>query len=302
MRRWRVRAEKQTGDQTFTLHSAWEVRAANIESSKPSEIPVGRNVAVTTEQATRALIEIGNHHDVCLVIARAGFQPRFPFTHVVGPAHVGVPVRATDLQATEFVDQEEVDHTSHCVRSVHGRGAILEDVNVIDHREGNKLNVVAEENSPLCDALAIYQDQGLFRQQAAQIELHGTVTTIAHVLVNRAARLLRDKGGQVGCVADTEFLDVLRPIGVHRVRAGLFRRGNVRTGHDHALDLSLGCRRHRRERPEPATERMRSVQELKVVQRWPRKRRARTWSALSLSLVSPYGFGLLCADPAHQAV
>ena len=102
-------------------------------------------VFVTAEQATGALIEIGDHHDVGLVIARAGFQPRFPFTHIVGPSHVCVSVRATDLQATEFVDQEEVDHTSHRIRSVHSRGAVLQDIDVIDHREGNQLDVVAKE-------------------------------------------------------------------------------------------------------------------------------------------------------------
>ena len=94
------------------------------------------------------------------------------------------------------------------------------------------------------------QDQGLLRQQAAQIELHGTVAAVSDVLVNGAARLLRDKRGQVGCVTDTQLLDVLRPIGVHRVRAGLFRRGNIRTGHDDALHLSLGSLgAHRRTLP-----------------------------------------------------
>src|SRR5215471_7758157 len=156
MRRWRVRAEEQTRDQTFTLHSAGEIAAAHIESSKASEISVTGNVAVTTEQATRALIEIGDHHNVRLVITGACFQPCFPFTHVVGCSHVCVSVRAADLQASELVDQEEVDHTSHRVGSVHSRGAILEDVNMVDHREGNKLDVVTEENSPLCDALAIH--------------------------------------------------------------------------------------------------------------------------------------------------
>ena len=42
---------------------------------------------------------------------------------------------------------------------------------------------------------------------------------LGDVLVHGAARLLRDKRGQVGCVTDTELLDVLRPISVHRVRA-----------------------------------------------------------------------------------
>src|SRR5437588_1065847 len=140
-----VRAEKQTGNQTFTVHSAREIPAANVESSKWNKIAVTGNVAVTAEQATRALIEIGDHHDVGFVITRAGFQPRFPFTHIVGTAEVCVAVRATDLQATEFVDQEEVNHTGHGICSVHRRSAILQDIDVIDHGERNQLDVVATE-------------------------------------------------------------------------------------------------------------------------------------------------------------
>ena len=133
MWRRRVRAEKQARDQPTVLQAAGEVRAADIESAKASEIPVGRKVAVTAENATPALIEIGDHDDVCLVIASAGFEPRFPFIHLIGGSKVCVPVGATDLQATEFVDQEEVDHTSHRICSVHSRSAVLQDIDVIDH-------------------------------------------------------------------------------------------------------------------------------------------------------------------------
>src|SRR6478672_9714331 len=107
MRRRSVCAEKQTGNQTETLHSARFVPTANVESSKWNKIAVAGNVAVTTEQAARALKEIGDHYDIGFVIARAGFQPRVPFTHIVGSPEVCVPVVAPDLQATEFVDQEE---------------------------------------------------------------------------------------------------------------------------------------------------------------------------------------------------
>src|SRR5213080_1533250 len=119
MRRRSVRAEKQTRDQTRARDSTGEIPAANVESSKWNKIAVTGNVAVTAEHATTALIEIRDHHDVGLVIARAGFQPRFPFTHIVGTAEVCVPVRATNLQPTELVDQEEVDHTSDSIGSVH---------------------------------------------------------------------------------------------------------------------------------------------------------------------------------------
>ena len=133
MRRRSVRAEEQPWDQTLVLHGTWFVAAAYVESSKRDKVPVAGNVAITAEQATGALIEIGDHHDIGLVIAGAGFQPRFPFTHIIGPSHVCISVAATDLQATELVNQEEVDHASHRIRSVHSRGAVLQDIDVIDH-------------------------------------------------------------------------------------------------------------------------------------------------------------------------
>src|SRR5439155_26306668 len=73
MRRRTVCAEEQTGDQTRARDSTGEIPAANVESSEWNKIAVTGNVAVTAEQATCALIEVGDNHDVGLVIARAGF-------------------------------------------------------------------------------------------------------------------------------------------------------------------------------------------------------------------------------------
>ena len=149
------------------------------------------------------------------------------------------------------MDQEEVNHTSDRVRTVHSRGAILQNVDVIDHGKGYQLNVRTSakpgdaqrtEGHPF----AVNQNQSLLRQDAAQVELDATVTTISDVLVNGSARLLRDECLKVGCVADTQLFDVLRSIGVHWIRARLFRRGNIRTSHDDALDL--GRRRWRARR------------------------------------------------------
>ncbi len=144
MWRRRVSTEKQLRDQAETdtaSNVARLIRAARIESPKRNEIPVGRNVAVAAKQAAGALPEIGNDHNVGFVIAGAGFNPCLPLAHVVGSSQVCVSVTAPDLQSTEFVYQEEVNHTCNRVGAIHGRGAILQNVDVIDHREGNQVNV-----------------------------------------------------------------------------------------------------------------------------------------------------------------
>src|SRR5436305_15065425 len=122
MRRRRAFAEKQTGNQAATARTAvvaGEVPAASIKSAKRTEIPVGRNVTVTTENATGALPEIGNDNDIGFIVACAGLDPRFPLTHVIGSAEVCVSVGTADFQATEFVDQEKVNHAGDRVRPVH---------------------------------------------------------------------------------------------------------------------------------------------------------------------------------------
>ena len=141
-----------------------------------------------------ALPEIGNDHNVGLVISGAGFDPCLPLAHFIGRSHVCVSVSAPDLQAAEFVDQEEVDHAGDRVGAIHSRGAILQDVDVIDHREWNQVNVHASADPGAVqrtkgDTFSIDKNQSFLRQQAAQVELDGTVTAIADVQVDSAARL-----------------------------------------------------------------------------------------------------------------
>src|SRR2546423_8749194 len=210
---WRrsVCAEEQTGNQTATHEPsivAREISAAIIEPSPFSEIPVGRNIAVAAENTTRALPEIGNDHDIGLVISGAGFDPCLPLTHVIGCPEICVPVSPSNLQAAELVDQEEVDHASDRIGSVHSRGAILEDVDVIDHRKGDQVNVRAtaktsDAQRAIGDPFAIDQNQSFLRQEAAQVELDGAVTAVANIQVDGSARLLRDEFLQVGGIADT---------------------------------------------------------------------------------------------------
>ena len=130
------------------------------------------------------------------------------------------------------MDQKEVDHTGNGVGAIHSRGTILEDVDVIDHREGNEVNVHASAKAGDAqrtsdDTFAIDQDQSLFGQQATQVELDGAVTTVADVEVDRAPGLLRDKLLQVRCVPDAQLLNVLRPIRVDRIWPGLLRCRDV---------------------------------------------------------------------------
>src|SRR5882724_9816246 len=94
MWRWGLIAEKQPRDQTGTCHAAREIAAARIKAAELDEIPVRRNIAVPTENATGALPEIGNDHDISFVVSGAGFDPCFPLAHFIGRSQVCISVSA----------------------------------------------------------------------------------------------------------------------------------------------------------------------------------------------------------------
>src|SRR5438105_13033635 len=108
MRRRSVCAEKQTRDQTGALHAAREISAASVKPAERNKEPVGRDITVTTENTASALPEIGNDHDIGLVVSGAGFDPCLPLAHVIRASQVCVPVGPPNLKAAEFLDQEEV--------------------------------------------------------------------------------------------------------------------------------------------------------------------------------------------------
>src|SRR6266853_6674680 len=112
-------AEKHSREQAELSNAARFLKAAVVESPKTCLKGVTGNVPVTAKEAAGTLPEIGNDHNIGLVISGAGFEPCFPLAHVVGRSQICVPVSAPDLQAAKFVDQKEVDHAGDRVGAIH---------------------------------------------------------------------------------------------------------------------------------------------------------------------------------------
>src|SRR5215472_7078501 len=109
MRRRRVRTEKQSRDQVIHVRKkrkssnpTGKKRIAKIMRSPGNREKVTLNVAVATVNSS-AIVKVGNHKDIGLIISRAGFEPALPFAHVVRGSQICVPIAATDLQTTELV-------------------------------------------------------------------------------------------------------------------------------------------------------------------------------------------------------
>ena len=141
--RWRrVRAEKQFRNQAAASNPTGKEPTAKINPPPGNRESVTVKVAVATVNGS-PIIKIGNDQDISLVISRAGFEPAFKFTRIIGGAQVCVPNAASDLKTPELVYQKDVDHAGHGVGPIHSRRAIFQDVDVINHWEGNEIDVHA---------------------------------------------------------------------------------------------------------------------------------------------------------------
>src|SRR5437762_14348730 len=94
------------------------IAAAPITAAKRYRVPVASKIAVTAENGA-PIVGIGNDQDVGFVISRACLQPCLIFVRIIGSSHVGVPNRASDLEAAEFVDQDAAEHTRNPRGPVH---------------------------------------------------------------------------------------------------------------------------------------------------------------------------------------
>src|SRR5438067_7731232 len=149
MRRRRVPIKKQLRNQSKALRSlgvaeraddARKIRAAIIKSAPRKLVRVTGNVAITTIDGG-PIVGIGNDHDIGLLISRPGNQPRLELACVIGGTQVRITNAASNLQTTEFVFQKDIEHTSHRIAAINGRSAILQNVDVINDRKWNQIDV-----------------------------------------------------------------------------------------------------------------------------------------------------------------
>src|SRR5438876_5968568 len=145
-----------------------------IESAPRILVRVTGNVAVATVNGG-PIVGVGDDHDISLVISRPGNHPRLELACVIGGAQVCVANTASNLHTTEFVFQKDIEHTGHRIAAINGRGAILQNVDVITHGEGNEIDVHARDagrstcGNPAAatdyrSALSIDENQSFFGQ------------------------------------------------------------------------------------------------------------------------------------------
>ena len=210
MWRRRLRAEKQARNQAERSDGAGEICTARIKSAPANSVRITANETVAIVDGG-TIVKIGNDHDIGLIISHTSFEPTFPLGCIVGGTHVCVPITASDLKPSKSVHQKDIDHTGYCVATIKGRGAVFQDVDVINHRKWNEVDVHSGGAGPgtkntaaphYGGAFPIDQNQSLLGQQSTQIWYDAAVPEAGHVLVGGRAHFLRQADDQVRGVAN----------------------------------------------------------------------------------------------------
>src|SRR4029077_12684864 len=130
----------QNEDSYVSINLARSIGATVVEPAKRYRLRVTGNIAVGAVNSL-PIVGIGNDKDVRLVISRTCYQPSLCLARIIGGAQIRVADTAADLEAAEFVFQKNVDHTRHRIAAINGRGAILQDIDVINHWERNEIDI-----------------------------------------------------------------------------------------------------------------------------------------------------------------
>ena len=235
-----ARAAVELGPELERPNTAGKVTGTDIIAAKIGVVSIVRDIHVAREDGG-AVIKAGVNHDVRLVVARARQEVGGLFGRVIGKPKIGVAIAGVDFQATEAVNQVNVDHARDRVRAVVGRGTVFQDVDVIDQpkRERVEVHRVAGETN-VGETTAILQDESLLRSDAAQVDARAAVTTVGVVFVHARSGGRRDLLNQIRGTAHTKAGDVVAAISIDRIRPDFFRGRNIRTGDDDSLDFGLG--------------------------------------------------------------
>src|SRR6266478_6853230 len=242
MRRGRSRASRERRVEYIAADTSGETNAALIKAAPTNVVRSTRDLGITREDCG-PVIRLGENYNVSLVIPSAGEEVSPFFTRIIGETKIGVAIAGVNFEPTEFVDQPDVKYACDRICAVNGRSAILQNVDVINQPERNRVqvngiigNITAKRDR--CQTTSVLQHQSFFGENTTQIDFRTAIMAIGSVFTLCSSGNLGQLLKKVSHRPHTEPRDVLRPIGVNRVRTDFFRSRNVRTGYDNLHDCS----------------------------------------------------------------
>ena len=199
-------------------HVSGECTATEITAAKSREVRITRDISVARIDCG-PIVKLGVNYNVRFIVSSTGEEISPFFTRVIGKAEIGVAIAGVDFEATEPVDQPNVEHTGDRVRSINGGSPILQDVDVVDQPERNGVEVdriTGKANRR--ETTSVLQDQRFFRENTAQVNFHAAVTAVDDVFIDCRSSSGWQLLDKVSGATDTESSDILPAVGIDRVR------------------------------------------------------------------------------------
>src|SRR5207244_12521489 len=123
------------------------------------------------------------------------------------------------------------------VRAINGGSLVLQDVDLIDQPERNRVEVdriTGKANRR--QTASVLQDQSFLSENTAQVNFHAAVTAVDDVFIDCRSSSGRQLLDKVSGATDTESSDILFAVGIDRVRTYFFGSRNVRTSDNDFFD------------------------------------------------------------------
>src|SRR5437660_2033166 len=180
MRGGRPRTAVKTRFVNEVSDTSGKVARAIITTAKTRKFIVGGNIAVATVDGG-AIVYLGVHDNIGLVITRASKQITHLFSLIVGCAKIRVAIAGVDFEATKLVDQPDIYHTRNCITAVNGRSAVFENVDMINQPEGKQIEINGRSKREIaadvitgkaisCEAKSVLQDEGFLGKPTKQAD------------------------------------------------------------------------------------------------------------------------------------
>ena len=136
------------------------------------------------------------------------------------------------------MDQPNVKHTTDRVTAINGRGAVLQNVDVINQPKGKQVEVhcttekrievvVITGKTISRETASVLQHKSFFGTKTAQIDFRLAITEDIYVFIDRRSCNRGQLLNKVSGTAHAEPVDIVPAIGIDRLRPDFFSSRNV---------------------------------------------------------------------------
>src|SRR5205823_11077169 len=192
------------------------------------KVSVGGNVPVAAVDGG-ALVHHSVNNNVRLVVTGAGKEVCSLFALIVRGAEIGVAVAGINFEAAKPVDQPNVKHTTDRVTAVNGRGAVLQNVDVINQSKWKQVEVhcTTEESIEVVviagktirrETASVLQHKSFFGSKTTQVDVCSAITDAVKVFIDRRSSSHGQFLNKISGTAHAEARDTLPAISIDRVR------------------------------------------------------------------------------------